>query len=179
MAKSEKVETQKESLFSLVAQANQVTHLLAETGGEITPELEAMMTKVDVGIPAKIDAYKVVMERLEAESEYWKLKASQYSSMARSLQALSDKLNDSIKGAMKAMNLTEIAGNDYRFKLAAVKPSLKLDVDKLDKTYLTVVQTTVPDKERIRAALQEGAEITGASLETSVSLRSYLNKKEK
>lgn len=170
---------QNESLYSLVAQANALSRMLAETGGEITPEIESLMSNVDVKLPEKVDGYAVVMERLELEAKYWKDKAASYSLMAKSLASLQDKLKERLKEAIKALGVDEIHGNDVRFKLSGVKPALVLDESKLDPSYLMTVTETVPDKERIRAALQEGAEISGASLVQSVSLRSYLNKKAK
>lgn len=170
---------EQDTLFSLVQQANVISRMLAESGGEITPELDALMANVDVKLPEKIDGYHVVMERLEVEAKYWKDKSTAYALMAKAHTAIQEKIKERLKEAMKALGVDEIKGHDVRFKLSNVKPSLVIDEAKLDPSYTMVVTETVPDKERIRAALSEGARIPGAQLVPGQSLRPYLNKKEK
>lgn len=177
MSTLQKVEN--DSLYGLVQQANTISRMLAESGGEITPELEALMANVDVKMPEKIDGYHVVLERLEVEAKYWKDKSAAYALMAKAHTAMHDRIKDRLKDAMKALGVDEIKGHDVRFKLSNVKPALVIDESKLDPSYTMVVTETVPDKERIRAALTEGAKIQGAQLVQSQSLRPYLNKKEK
>lgn len=171
--------SENDNLYSLVQQANVLSRMLAETNGEITPEIDALMANVDVKLPEKVDGYAIVLERLEFEESYWKGKANAYALIAKAHKALQERLKDRLKEAIQALGTDEIKGNDVRFKLSRVKPALVLNELKLDPTYKMTVTELVPDKDRIRAALQEGAVIEGAELKESVSLRPYLNKKEK
>jgi len=167
--------TTKESLYSLVQQANALSQALAESGGELTPELEALVAHLDISIPAKIDGYQVVLDRLDLESAYYKAKADYYAKIARGHGALKDRLKDAIKQSLCALGATEIRGVDSRFVLSTSTPALVIDESRLDKEYMLV--TYSPDRERIKKDLKSGKKIAGAELRPSQALRSFANKR--
>jgi hypothetical protein len=166
------------TLFSLVQQAVAIERMIHEAGGEITPELENLMSNVDVNLPEKIDGYKFVIDTLEARAAFFKSQAEPYLKAAKSLAALGDKLSLNIKQAMLTLDKKEIEGNAHRFVISGAKPKLVINPDVLPSEWKMQVVETVPDKERIKTALDEGFSVTGASYEPSFSLRTYVNKKE-
>ena len=50
------------TLFQLTERASQIEEALYETGGEITPEIEALMTETAAELPAKVDNYNALIQ---------------------------------------------------------------------------------------------------------------------
>lgn len=166
-----------QNLVEIVTQSNDLTRYLLERGGELTPELEAMLDSVNIALAEKIDAYHHVMERMELEQGYWKAKADAMNRIAQAHAKVREKLKESIKRAMYELGKDEVLGNDVRFRLSTTKPALEL-TSELDPAYLMTVTEQVPDKDRIRKDLEAGKAIKGAALVTGFSLRPYACKKE-
>jgi len=168
-----------QSLIRLVQSSNSLVQALLETGGELTPEIEAALAHIDTKLPEKVDSYQSIMDRLEIESEYWALKADQFKKMATACKNARERLKDNIKYAMNELGQTELVGNDFKFKLSNSKPKLVVDDVSLDRAYFMQVTETVVDKKRIEEDLRLGIPVKGAKLEEVKSLRSSLNKGSK
>lgn len=169
----------KQQLSEIVARSTALTQLIIQADGELSPELEAALAEVDLALQEKVDGYHYLMERLEGEGEYFAKKADAYKRVAKAHSQLSDRIKDRIKGAMIAMEKTDVTGFDVRFRLSKATPRLALMESMLDPAYLLTVTTHVPDKERIKRDLLDGKTVGGASLEQGYSLRAYINKETK
>lgn len=165
------------SLIALVKEAQTLFQVLAENGGELTPELETMLANIDVKLPEKIDAYKVMLDRAEAEEAYWRKRADEMQSIARGLANLQASLKDRLKFVARETNQSELVGHEYKFKIANGKSKLVIDEKKLDTAYMMQVVTQEIDKKRIEEDLRIGVPVAGASLEETKSIRAYLNKR--
>lgn len=169
----------KESANSLVQLAQlsaSVESKLLEAGGEITPEIEELLAVVSEGLPAKVDAYKAIMERLALAEGFYSEKAKQYQSAAKSCVKAVERLKDNIKYAMRSMNATAIEGEDFKFTLSemATKVVIKGEVP---KEFMREVVKVEPDTDAIRSALVMGEELPFATLERVFALRSGIRKK--
>lgn len=168
-----------ESLYALVSEAQTLIQHLAESGGELTPEIELALTNIDAKLPAKIDGYATILERLVLEEEYWTGKADQYYAIAKGCKDGREYLKDSLKAAAKALGTDELIGADQRFKISNGAPSLVIDQSKLPDGYLKKKVTFEPDKDKIKADLIRGKEVEGAIFKESVKIQAYPNKKGK
>lgn len=168
---------QKQSLADIVGQANAIEMKLMESGGELTPELEAALLQVDASLPEKLDGYDVVMARLAAAEKMWAARADEYARVASALSNAQSRMKERLKWAMGQMGKSEVSGNEVRFTLVNGKPKLVINGE-VPEAYVTIVQTKQADKERIRADLEMGVKIPGASLEPTVQLRRYAARKE-
>lgn len=168
----------KETLRDLIQQSNDLMLQLAEGGGELTTEMETQLLKIETTLPAKIDGYSYIIERLESETEFWKKKSQFYSAIAKSCDGLRDRLRGNIKFAMTEQNVKEIVGYDIKFKLTKAKSSLVIDEKKLDKKYFDQVVSQVVNKDRVEADLKLGVVIPGAEFVENTALRTYPNKGE-
>ena len=74
---------------------------------------------------------------------------------------------------MTEMNITELSGEDVRFKLSRTQPSLEIFADLIPEEYKYQVISQEIDKEKIKKDLKEGIEILGAELKENVALRRY------
>jgi len=161
------------NLMTLAKTVAEIPYLLEETQGEITPEIEQLMTISSSELVAKIDSYQYVLERLELEQQFAKEKAAKWAKVAKTFENTKQRIKENIKDAMKQMQTTELVGEESRFVLTKVKPSLNLFEEDLTDSYKMIVQTVVPDKEKIRADLELGVPVPGATLEQGFALRSY------
>lgn len=164
------------TLPALVAEMSLILNQIIEAGGELSPELETSFDNLGGAIQTKADNYAFFMDRLDAEADFWKAKADSYIKVSRSCANLKERLNNSIKLAMRTLDTDEVKGHDMRFKLSKLAPKLVLEGE-VPAEYKMVVTTTVPDKERIKADLTNGVVIAGAVLEPVYSLRKYANRK--
>lgn len=166
-----------ESLEQLVLSANALTDRIVETGGELTPDLEQALELSERDLAEKVDACAVVLERLDHEAAYWKDKAASYAKIGKACEAARERLRERIKGSLIMLGQQELVGQDVRFRLSPAKARLLIDETNLSSEWKIQVTTTEPDKERIRAMLDDGLEIPGARLEPGWSLRQYANRK--
>lgn len=95
-----------------------------------------------------------------------------------SLENAVQRMKGNLKKAMLENNVTRIDGETVYYRLSKAKAKLIIDDQSLPGKYLMEVVVYKPDNERIRHAIESGETITGAQLEPSYSLRSYLKKKE-
>lgn len=163
------------SLLSMVGQSQALEQLLLTSNGEITEEIEELLAVKEIGIPAKIDSYHFVMDRMEAVSKFYKERAKMFLDAARSAANAQETIKERLKYAMKEAGVTEILGNDIRFVLSKTKPKLVIDDESIiPKEYKIEIIATELQKDILLEDLKLG-EVAGAHLEDSCSLRSYVN----
>jgi hypothetical protein len=178
--KKEEMPNNSDTLYSLVSQTQAIEKMLIEAGGELTPELEAMLDNVDVSMAQKIDGYAFVMEDCESRAAFWKAKADTYSKLAKSHAAIQERIKERLKAALIQLGKDEVQGNEIRFKLSKLNPKIVIwNEAELPDDFKIIVQTKAPDKERIQESLKEGFEVPGVRVEPVYSLRKYAARKEK
>jgi|ERR1700722_1311668 len=171
--------TTKSTLTQLVQQAQIIEAALIESGGELTPELEALISNLDLSMADKIDGYSFILERFESEAAFFKARAFIYTKAANGIANFQKKLEAKIKEAMIAMNVDEVSGKEVRFKLknCALKLVIENEME-LAPAYQKIVQTVQPDKEKIKEDLSFGLTVKGARLEGGKSLTTYIARKK-
>jgi hypothetical protein len=164
-----------QSLIAIVQQANQLEQMLIESGGELTPEIEAALTVTEINLPEKVDGYENVISRFEHLEEFYKAKSQFFIRLQKQCANVQHHLKENIKFAMQTGGIDELKGYDIRFKLSNAKPSLVIEDESLiPKEYKTEVITIEVNKKSLAEDLSMG-EIPGAKLQASVSLRKYAN----
>lgn len=167
------------TLHSLVQQSQIIEAALIEAGGELTPEIEAILANLDITMAEKLDGYSFIMDRFETEAAFLRSRADTYSRAAKGLTTFQEKLKERIKLAMIALGKDEVSGNEMRFKLSNCAPKLVIENEAmLIDAYKTIVQTIVPDKEKIKEDLALGFPVAGAKLVNGKSLRVSINRKK-
>lgn len=163
------------SLIVLASQANSIEQMLIEASGELTPEIEAILSIRDTQLPEKVDSYYFIMERMKAGEAFYKEKADMFSKAAKSFKNAQETLKERLKLAMVELTTDELRGNAFRFKLSAGKPSvLVTDEDAIPREYFEEVTEFVLKKDRLSEDLKIG-EVPGAVLDQTMTLRSFVN----
>lgn len=166
-----------DTLKTMIENQNNLMMEIMASDGEITPELEAKLNDLDVSIPSKIDAYYLIMDRLENESDYFKSKAEEFLLAAKQMSQAKERIKDRLKFIMQSENKTELLGNDYKFSLSKSKPKVAIQENLVPIEYYKQVIEERIEKDRIAEDLKAGISIPGCHLEDVFAFRSSVNKK--
>lgn len=166
------------TLQTLTIQADRISQIILENGGELTPDLERELSAIETGVAQKIDSYDFVIDSLEKRAEFFKDQATRRLVVARGMEKAASYLKDNIKAHMIRLGTTDAVGEEVRFKLSQSKPKLVIDEIALPADFKMIVSELVPDKEKILATLGLGESVPGAQLVPTHSLRRYINKGE-
>lgn len=168
-----------QTLVALASEAQEISKLILDAQGELSPELEKRLDFNSTSLMAKVDSYVFIEEHLEAHAALWKRKAEACKAIYDRYNKTQEKIRDRVKFVMRETDKKELSGNLHRYVLSTLKPKLVLtDPEKLPKECLMHVTTTVPDKDKIKSLLEDGIEVQGAFLEPVFSLRTYENAEE-
>lgn len=167
----------KKSLVILAQESARIEMMLAESGGELTPQLEEMLAEIDIKLPQKVENYSLLMERMDALALHYNERASMLLKMSTAAKSVIERCKQNLKQAMINMQAEEIYGVDVRFKLQNNPPSVFIEDEKaIDGAYTVVVPQTIKiDKNRIKEDLKMGMTVKGARLEVGQSIRQYAN----
>jgi hypothetical protein len=172
----ERMMSENKSLLELVSRAASLEEMLIQSGGEITPELEAELAITEISLPEKIDGYSLVIDRMDSIAEFYKRKADMILKLSRAASNVSDRCKFNLKSAMQTLGTEEILGFDVKFKLVNSNPSCVIDDESIiDGAYIITETITKVDKKRLTEDLKLGIPCAGARLERGVSLRQYAN----
>lgn len=166
------------TLRELVMISGAIEDALIMTGGEITPDLEAMLAVKDMQLPEKIDGYNLIMDRMLSISEFYEQKAELFIRLSGAAKTVVAKCKDNLKFAMTEMQVTELVGYDYKFKLQNSPAAVEmLDEAKIPDAYKIVKTVTSVDKKKVLEDLKIGVPVDGAELRQGTHVRSYANNK--
>lgn len=167
------------TLYKIVSVSCEIKKALIEGMGEITEEMSAQLLEIEKQLPSKVDGYKYVIEDLQSEAELWKKRAETFNKVAESFSDYSQKMKDSILAACVAMEVTELKGNEFTWKVIASKPRVIIEnEDIIPSGHKEVVQIIKTRKDSILEDLKQGLEVPGAHLEQSNHVRVYPNVKK-
>jgi hypothetical protein len=166
------------SLTDIVVESQRVINLIIESGGEITPEVEQVYNELQAQFIHKVDSCYYVIKKLDSDAEFFKKQSEFYQRIAKGIETSKVRIKDMIKSGMIALEKTEVSGDLSRFCLQKIADKLIIDETKLPGEYKTIVQTIVPDREKILSDLKAGKEIEGAKLIENFALRDYASKRK-
>lgn len=155
---------------------------LSESGGELTPEVETMLTQLKSELTQKIDAYQFFTQEVLAITESLDARIKELTKLKKGYENAAERVMYGLRDYMLEQGLREIEGGRTKARILWAKDALILDPETLDPTYVMHVTKTEPDKERIRTDLESGVEVPGAHLRPSPYVRLYPSntlKKEK
>lgn len=169
-------------LNKLVAEMREVEDKLLEFDGEINEQTTKDIVKFEEGhaaIRAKIDSYKYIIDRSKVEALFWKKRKDQIARVQKSYESLGNNLRELLKFAMKNLNVDEIKGEDFVFKLQNGKDSIVYNEKEIEDAYKKQTVITEIDKKKILDDIAMGLDVKGVTVVKNKIMRSYVAKKEK
>ena len=170
-------QTMSKSLIQITNEFLELDRLLIESGGELNEEVENALALNQKDLQVKVDKYKLYIDHLKQRAEYFKELENEAREARKVFENSSDSLKDRIKYMMNMLNVNEIDGETFRFKLIEGKDKVVVgDQAMIPEEYLIPVTSYNLDKEKILQDLQSGLKIDGAQLEVIKTLRTYIKK---
>lgn len=152
-------------LYELTIEHRSLMDALVESDGELTPELEDKLQLHEGEMVEKVNSLTSLLDLLKCNEAHWKNREKQCKSIHTALKNAQKRITERVKYQMEAMDVTELQGDDFNFKIQKNGGKQALDVDEEILPAKWFRTEYVPDNERIRAALESGDElIEGAAL---------------
>lgn len=165
------------SLVQIVNQVTALEMLLIESGGQITEEIEKALLVRETHLPEKIDGYALTVERFDMISAHYRQQANFYLDLAKSAENVVDRCKDNLKNAMKEMNVTELVGNDVKYKLSPTNPTVLVEDDSQVEDAYKIKEVLVKvDKKKIAEDLKLGVPVKGARMQENFRLTKSANR---
>ena len=162
---------QKTSLYELTVIAKGLVAQLIESGGELTPEIEANLTANELAVAKKVDGYVYFEEQLEMQAKRISEREVALRNVRKGLEAAQERLRGNVKAHMLLTQKTEVNGDEFRYKLSQRKPKpVVTSFQDLPSEFKIVVQEVKVDTQKLSVALRDGVQVPGAQLEDVYAL---------
>ena len=156
--------------------------LLAETGGEITPEAEAAFNQFEAelakNLTGKVDAYCALIAEIDARAAARKAEAKRLADRAKADERTADALRERLRFVWEQRKLGKVETDRFTVSLAKNGGKAPLDircgVEDLPSWAVKSETVVTADKEAIRSRLDAGESLDFASLMergTRISIR--------
>jgi hypothetical protein len=156
--------------YELAGEWNALDELLEETGGEVTPEIEALMNALDVTTTEKVEKIALVVLRKKSEAKAIKEQADRLAARAKARENAATHLVDYLSRVMQSVGKDKIEGTLATVAFQKNPPSVVADLsrDRLEDLYetgcslvLLTPATHTLDKKAVLAAAKAGQPLPG------------------
>jgi len=154
--------------ITLAMNIRKIIDEIIENSGEITPEQEQQLDELKTDLATKARNYSFIKADFEGRINYFKQVKELADSKIKALENAQTNLNKRLVAAMKLANMTKISSNDGLFSVSLCKGREKVvveDVRALDMDYVTIEELIKPQTDKIKSALKENQNVSGAHLE--------------
>jgi len=165
------------TLTTLAGDMAAVLELIDQAQGEINPTVEEWLTDITQNLATKVDAYVGRLDHLSLVADICRKRAQDAQKAAQTIERMQGQLEARIKDTITALGVSELSGNEWRYKISKTKGALVINESELPPLYMMTVTTQSPDKDRVRDALDKGATIPGAMIRPGFQLRKYRGSK--
>lgn len=98
------------TLFQLTAEMAAIENELYENGGELTPELELMLTDTQEALTAKADGYNMLLRKFKAEETTCDTEAKYWAGKKKVMQNAQKRIREHINDVMVLGGISKIEG---------------------------------------------------------------------
>lgn len=107
--------TTPETLHQLITQMQEIEEQLIEAQGELTPEIEALISATEEKIEDKLDSYAAVIEYLKGQAEYLDKQEKLFAGRKRTVKNSIDSMKERMLGAMQAIGRDKIKTSAHSY----------------------------------------------------------------
>jgi hypothetical protein len=158
------------SLWRISDEILDIDRRLEESGGEITPEIEAALDAVHAALPAKISSIAGYLRYLSVIQATAKAEEERIRDIRKAAENREGRIRDYLAACMERMGYQTIQADplagvaSVRLQKGRTKVVID-DPEKLPNDMVNVVFTRKPKTDDIKAMLEIGCEVPGARLE--------------
>ena len=156
--------------YELTDAYKNIMMLLEEADEENEEMLLQALENVKEEIPDKADAYKIIMDRLDANIEMCKVNEKRIYANRKYFENKKDQLKQRLQNLMIETDMRDIKTDKFRFKIQNNPVSLRvLDETKVPEEFKKVEVKV--DNTKLKDAIKNGLEVDYAELVQTESLR--------
>jgi hypothetical protein len=156
------------SLYELTNEHRLICEAIEEAGGEITPEIEAMLAINAENFATKAEGYAEIIAKYAQMADNAKQRIEQLQQVKKVAENAVKRMKERILGAMAEYDLQKVECGVHKFSTRTTKAVEITDEALIPNQYIKV--TTSVDKTALRADLLAGVAIEGAELRENKSL---------
>ena len=138
---------ERRTLYALTAEMAAIEDELYESGGELTPELEQVLTETRESLLRKVDGYNALVQKLGAMAESAKKEAERLTKLKKTAENAQKRVKERLLWNMNVFGLEKLEGNLCKM---SIRNSKSLEVDDT-----AVLAPYGRDIERLRKKLPE------------------------
>jgi hypothetical protein len=159
------------SIFNIEQNYNQLAEQLIDNDGELTPELSEQLAITEEQLQNKSVAYSFVIKQMDADVEIIEAEIKRLQNLKKQREKASEYLKERIKHAMDTFQIEEIKTPLVKINFRKSETVEVDDINALPAAYKVVKVTEQADKAAIKAALKDGVEVAGCTIETHRNLQ--------
>ena len=159
---------QKNSLFQINSELVDVTNLLIENGGVLTPELETRLQIAENELKSKSVNYYHVIKQIEAETTLIDAEIKRLQDLKKSRINTVEKLENSLLYSMNLHGIEKIDTDTLKISIRRSKSVEVVDIDLLPFNCLKIEKKAV--KSEIKKLIEAGMEVEGAKIVENLNL---------
>lgn len=160
---------EKISLYELTSEHRLICDAIEEAGGEITPEIEAMLAINEENFLTKAEGYAEIIAKYTILAENAKTRKAQCERVQKIAENAVKRMKERILGAMQEYNLQNVECGMHKFSIRTSQAVEITDEAQIPNTYIKVA--TSVDKKALRDDLIKGVIVEGAELKEKKSLQ--------
>ena len=126
------------TLYQLTNQMAEIEAMLEETGGEITPELEAVWNETSESLPQKVDGYNQVLRNLTAYAANLADEIKRLQGLKKTAENSAKRLKEHVLDCMETFGIQKLEGAYCKMSLRS-SVSTEVDEDEVLMPYLARV----------------------------------------
>lgn len=151
-------------LHEITADFLALEDLLLETGGEWTPEVEALFAENQGNLDAKVDGYAALIREWDADAEKWRVEEQRCAAHRKARENAATRLKARLCEELVRMDVLKVETPRFKVAVQRSAPSVEVLVapEALPAPYQRVIPATVSaDKKALLDALKAGEDLTG------------------
>lgn len=159
------------NLFQITNEMQSIMNELIENDGELTPQLEQMLTIAESNLNEKSSNYAYVIRSMEYDNDIIDSEIKRLQGLKKTRTIAIDRLKNALSNAMIICDINEITTPTTKISFRKSTTLEILDESKVPKKYKTNVVTTKIDKNQIKSDLKAGKTINGVELVENKNLQ--------
>jgi hypothetical protein len=160
---------EKLSLYDLTSEYRLICEALEENGGEITPEIEAMLAINADNFVMKAENYCEIIAKYLQMAENAKQRVEVFQRIEKVAKNTAIRMKERLAQAMEEYDLPKVEVGLHKLSFRTSKAVEITDEAKLPNCYIKVAISV--DKTKLRADLMAGVVVEGAELKENKSLQ--------
>ena len=160
------------TLWELDERYVDLSRRIEENDGEMTPEMETEFDGIVNALIAKQDGYLAVHRNLDSLIEQADMWIKRLQARKRSFQNQQDRLKNGLLEHLIKTGQTEIVSDTGKVRLMQSQSVGQVDMEKVPKAFVEVIQEFRLRKRELLAALKQGP-VEGAELDTKPYVRIF------